>query len=61
MQIQFKKNNILYLKELRIAIIFSLIIFVSLAIATPPQSSLPTSSDKDTTIAGQEKTNITIT
>jgi hypothetical protein len=60
MQIQFKKNNILYLKELRIAIIFSLIIFVSLAIATPPQSSLPTSSDKDTTISGQEKTNITI-
>jgi len=60
MQIQFKKNNILYLKELLIAIIFSLIIFVSLAIATPPQSSLPTSSDKDTTIARQEKTNNTI-
>jgi len=60
MRIQFKKNNILYLKELLIAIISSLIIFVSLAIATPPQSSLPTSSGKDTTIAGQEKTNNTI-
>jgi hypothetical protein len=60
MQIQFKKNNFLYLRQLGIAIIFSPIIFVSLAIGTPPQSSLPTSSDKDTTITGQEQTNITI-
>jgi hypothetical protein len=57
MKIKLKKNNILYLRELRIAIIFALIIFVSLAIAAPPQKSLPTPNDKDTTIAGQEKAN----
>ncbi len=59
---KLKKNNILHPRELRIAVIFLLIIFVSLATAAtpPPQKSLPTSSDKDTTIARQEKLNMTI-
>jgi hypothetical protein len=64
MQIKCKKNNILSLRELQIAIIFSLIIFVSFAIAaTPPpapQKSLPTSGDKNATIAEQEKVHNTI-
>jgi hypothetical protein len=62
MQMNFKKKNILYLRKLQIVIIFLLIIFVSLAIAAtpPPQKSSPTSGDKDTTIAGQEKLNMTI-
>lgn len=57
---KFRENTILYLRNFRIAIIFSLTIFVSLAIAAPPEKSFSTSSDKDITIAGQEKANATI-
>ncbi len=62
MQMTFKKKNILSMRELQIVIIFLVIISVSLAIAAPPppQKSLPTSIGKDTTIAVQEKLNMTI-
>jgi len=59
--LQTERKNILYLKESVLAVIFLLIIFVPLAIATgQPQETATVSSNASTSIARQEKPSNTV-